>query len=166
MKDAGGTQTVVATVTAAGLEPVTRLVVYAEARLLAVTYGPTMTYVEDRAAVHSFTTAWHLARHRAIAVGLPTYAAGLRRADPSLGACLLLRAAGDCQTDVVAMARGVAPDGVPSVRVRVGRLVVRAYDLAAVLQIGALWEQAAGLARALPPIARPEAARPARRART
>jgi len=158
--DAHGTQSVVGTVHAAGLEPHAKVTFHPGAGMTGVAYGPTLTYAEDRAALDSFVSAWRQARHRGPAVGLPTYADGPGRADPTFGVCLLVRAAGPCPIDVVALARGVSADGLPSVRVRVGRLLVYVYDLAALLHLGGLWEQAAAYAHALPPRPRPACSRP------
>jgi hypothetical protein len=150
VQDAGGTQNTIGTIIAAGLEPDTGISADPDPGTLAVSYGPVLVYVHDQAALGSLLGAWRQAAHRAGAVGLPAYAPGPGHGDPSMQVGLLTHARGRASIDVVALARGVAPDGIPTVRVRVGNLLTRAYDQAAVLQITGLWEQAAAHTAHLP----------------
>jgi len=150
MDDAGGVQAVSVTVTAAGLQPDASVAVHEETGLVAVVYGPVLLYVEDRSALGSFVLAWRQARDRAARIDLPLYADPPTRTQPKARMTAMAHVRGHCPVDVVGLARGVSRDGEPSVRVRVDQIVTLAYDLAAVIHLAGLWEQAAARGRLLP----------------
>ncbi|HYT10224.1 MAG TPA: hypothetical protein VEL73_06135, partial [Mycobacteriales bacterium] len=110
-----------------------------------------------------FVQAWRQARDRAARVDLPLYAETTGLVETKAGLTVLGRVRGRCPIDVVGLARGVSRDGLPSVRVRVDQTVTLAYDMAAVIHLAGLWEQAARHGRMLPVEARrPTGARPRR----
>ena len=117
-----------------------------------VSLGSIAVYAYDLAAVRRFATAWRAAIGFAPRV-VPEVAASTAGPDEDRKhAGLILRVAGAISPyRVIGIPAGASPNGVPHVRVELGRLVVHAFDAAAIRSWTRAWDDAEKLALRLWP---------------